>query len=302
MDIKDLKCQYVEMNLYVNNNCINIIDINDFNGLIIDNNIETLYYGEKIFQDNKIKCFMFVLDSNVFTFSYQLDDGYFKTINDYMEAKSNGFKSLYAYNSAKKYGISGKDEYEALEKKFFEENIKKQKYPIIGLIRKNDFKKTSKSAIAAVCRCDEEEAYNITVINERFEKKYKEEQSFGYHGIRSNYQSFIREYGDYYFINVYITDNYFYNACFAQYDNQKDFFDSLSKYRYTKGNTLFEKLYEYSEDSEMPKCYLMKDTYLIIEEMKKNGYKKFYSSSDYRELDSYAYDPQYIYEKSVRYK
>ena len=115
MNINDLKYQYIEMNAFLNNNCINIFDINDFNKLIIENKIETIYCGEKIFENEKQKCFMFILNSNIFTFSYQLDDGYFKSIKDYMDANSNNFTSLYAFNSAKKYGLNNQEEYEVDE-------------------------------------------------------------------------------------------------------------------------------------------------------------------------------------------
>jgi hypothetical protein len=296
MEINEIKCKYIEMNAYINNNCIDIVDINDFIKLIIDNNIETLYYGEKTFHEHKTKCFMFVLNSNIFTFSYQLDDGYYESIKDYMDANSGNFTSLYALNSAKKYGINNQEEYDSFEQKLFEENMNKQKYPIIGLIRKSDFNKTNKSAIAAVCGCDEEEVYNITVINERFEKKYRGDRpGFSTHGNKYNLiydgryiKKFIRKYDDYYFIFVDMTDKYIYNVRFAQYDNQKDFFDSFFKNRYSE--------YFSSEG-----CYLMKDTILLINEMKEEGYNNFYTSIDYKLLDAYAYDPRYII-KSVRYK
>ncbi|MDR0475714.1 MAG: hypothetical protein LBH43_18850 [Treponema sp.] len=126
MDIKDLKCQYIEMNAFLNNNCIDINDINDFNKLMIENKIETIYYGEKMFENEKQKCFMFILNSNIFTFSYQLNDGYYKSIKDYMDANSNNFTSLYVFNSAKKYGLNNQEEYEVFEKNFLKK-IQKHK-------------------------------------------------------------------------------------------------------------------------------------------------------------------------------
>ncbi|MDR0475713.1 MAG: hypothetical protein LBH43_18845 [Treponema sp.] len=121
--------------------------------------------------------------------------------------------------------------------------------------------------------------------------------SYKYNEKIIDIQNVIRKYDDYYFIFVDIADKSIYNAQFAQYDNHKDFFDSFSKYRYVEGNTL------YSCTAFLPEgCYPMKGTYIIINEMKEKGYKDFYESYDYKLLDSYAYDPRYIYEKSVRYK
>lgn len=96
--------RYIEMNTFVSNNCIDIKEISVFETLIKENNVNTIFYGKRTARSkyNSIEgeCFLFIIDSVFYVFTYHSEYGIYKTIEDY----NNGLK--YCFENALEFYFS----------------------------------------------------------------------------------------------------------------------------------------------------------------------------------------------------
>jgi len=95
--------KYIEMDTFVSNNCIDIKDIDTFETMIKENNISTIFFGKRTARSkyNPIdgKCFLFVINSIFYVFTYHSKYGLYKTIQDYKNAiKMNYINAMTFYS------------------------------------------------------------------------------------------------------------------------------------------------------------------------------------------------------------
>ncbi|MCL2382151.1 MAG: hypothetical protein FWC64_11305 [Treponema sp.] len=152
--------KYVEINGYNQKNAIKFKSIEDFEYFVSDNQIKTIFYGARCITEDYyaekryINCFFAIFESFICLFEYKLEEGYYKTIQDYKDGKSKGFtsgedyyfsiqnglKDQEAVNYYKKtYFLSGKDYRDALKHGFIQNKLVKEHgylMPIMGLIKK----------------------------------------------------------------------------------------------------------------------------------------------------------------------
>lgn len=93
--------KYIEMDTFVSNNCIDIKGIDVFSEFVVENGIKTIFYGERTARNTIGKCFLFVLDSIFYVFTYQSKYGTYKNIDDYNNGSKNGFEDALEYYFSK---------------------------------------------------------------------------------------------------------------------------------------------------------------------------------------------------------
>jgi len=301
----------MEINTSVSKHGINFKNIEEFEYFIKENKIKYIYYSDK-------KCFMVVFDSFVYSFSYDLEEGYYKTIEDYKNGMANDFTSGIDFYNAMEAGLknqkeatyyknslflSGKDYRDALEYDFIGEELKGKDYiPIIGLISKNDLRDNFYYANTAFSinynsPRDFYETFQIIdcgikSLDEFIEKYKKTEKKYDFYNtpVVKNITQYANNYFIYLEIKVplgYKTNEkvdaaFFYYAKFAQYDSLSEFLASKVK----PGNNYI---------SSVRAFYIMKNTNNILKEMAKNKHNGFFESEDFKLLTTVLQDPRYIY-------
>ena len=299
------KIKYIEFGKFVSRNRIDFKNIDDFESFINSNQINTIFYGET--------CFLAVFNSVIYSFTYELKEGCYKTIQDYKDGNSKGFTNSKDYYHSIENGLKDQDEEtyyknslflsvkdfkDALEHGFIgNESEGKHSLPIIGLIKKNDLQNNIYYANVAFSiylnvysySTAELEINNFEIRNiNEFIKKFKKTEK-----INSFYRldRIITEYDDYLFTYLNIKmpayeryeqgeAAFFYYTRFAQYDSLSDFLNSRVKS-------------EKSHDD----FYIMKNTNNILVEMNKNKYNVFFESEEFKLLTGVLPDPRYIYPK-----
>jgi len=97
--------KYIEMDTFVSNNCIDIKEISVFETLIKENNINTIFYGKRTARSksNSIEgeCFLFIIDSVFYVFTYHSKYGIYKSIDDYINGIKNNFENALEFYFSK---------------------------------------------------------------------------------------------------------------------------------------------------------------------------------------------------------
>jgi hypothetical protein len=91
--------KYIEMETFVSNNCIDIKEINLFELLIQENEIKTIYYGKRTARNTEGGCFLIIIDSIFYVFTYHSKYGLYKNITDYKNAVENNYLNAMTYYS-----------------------------------------------------------------------------------------------------------------------------------------------------------------------------------------------------------
>ena len=307
------KIKYIEFDKFVSRNRINFKNIDDFESFINSNQINTIFYGET--------CFLAVFNSMMHSFTYELKEGCYKTIQDYKDGNSKGFINSKDYyhsieNELKDQDeetyyknslfLSVKDYKDAFEHGFIgNETEGKYSLPIIGLIKKDNLQNNiyyANVAFSIYLNRDfghpngelKIDNFEIRNINEFINKFKKTEKIKSFYGLDRD--NIITEYDDYLFtyLNIEMPTAYgkyekeeaafFYYTRFAQYDSLSDFLNSRVKSResFNLSNNGF---------------YIMKNTNNVLVEMNKNKYNIFFESEEFKLLTSVLPDPRYIYPK-----
>jgi hypothetical protein len=85
------------------NNCMDIKGIDDFETLVKDNNINTIFFGKRTsrskYESTEGECFLFVIDSVFYVFTYHSKYGLYKSILDYKNATERNFINAITYYS-----------------------------------------------------------------------------------------------------------------------------------------------------------------------------------------------------------
>jgi hypothetical protein len=102
---------FIEMKTFVSNNCIDIMKIEDFEKLIIDNKIGCVFYGKRTARNSRGKCFLVNINSVFYSFTYYFKYGLFINIDDYKDALKNGFSNAMEYYFSKEYEITNYKEF-----------------------------------------------------------------------------------------------------------------------------------------------------------------------------------------------
>jgi len=107
--------KYIEMETFVSNNCIDIKDINEFETLIKVNNVNIIFYGKRTARSksNSIEgeCFLFIIDSIFYVFTYHSKYGLYKSIEDYNYGINNSFEYPFEYYFSKNKKINNYFDY-----------------------------------------------------------------------------------------------------------------------------------------------------------------------------------------------
>jgi hypothetical protein len=323
------KIKYVEFDKFISRNRISFKNIDDFESFINNNQMTTVFYGIINTEYNNFKdeiihsesCFLVVFDSLMYTFTYELKEGCYKTIQDYKDGNSKGFiNSKDYYHSIenelknqdeetyykKSLFLSVKDYKDALEHGFVgNESEGKYGLPIIGLIKKEDLQNNIYYANAAFSIYLDRNFTNpnggleISYFENKnlneFIESYKERKKINsFYGLDKD--KLITEYNDYFFVylNIRLPTAYgkyekeesafFYYTRFAQHDSLTDFINSRVK---------SEETFNLSNHG----FYIMKNTNNILNEMNKNKCNDFFESEEFKLLTSVLPDPRYIYKK-----
>jgi hypothetical protein len=107
--------KYVEMDTFVSNNCIDIKEISVFETMIKENGVNTIFYGKRTARSkyNSIEgeCFLFIIDSVFYVFTYHSKYGIYKSIEDYNDGLKNYFENPLEYYFSKTININNYFEY-----------------------------------------------------------------------------------------------------------------------------------------------------------------------------------------------
>jgi len=123
---------YIEMETFVSNNCIDIKEIGAFESLIKENNVNSIFYGKRTARSkyNPIEgeCFLFIIDSVFFVFTYQSRYGVYKSIEDYNNSLINGFDNALDYYFSKNEGIINYLEFKKYLKEYLIDDLDIKNY------------------------------------------------------------------------------------------------------------------------------------------------------------------------------
>lgn len=135
--------KYVEMDTFVSNNCIDIKKIDTFEALTKENNVNIIFYGKRTARSKydpiEGECFLFIIDSVFYVFTYHSKYGLYKTIQDFKNAKERNILNAETYYSLHEHCKEQNDLNDYLLKEYslnefivmqYEENhsYKEQKY------------------------------------------------------------------------------------------------------------------------------------------------------------------------------
>jgi hypothetical protein len=299
MEDKQDKIVYIEVDTFVSKYKINFKNIEDFEYFIKENNIKYIFYSNQ-------KCFLVIFDSLVYSFAYDLQEGYYKTIEDYKDGNLKKFTSCTDYYNAVKNDLKDQEEEAYYKKSLFlsvndyknaleydfigNEVEKKYSVPIIGLISKEDLKENIYYANVAFSIYLDKNflSPNGELKINNFEDKNIDEFIKRHKGkIESLYNNkkIITEWYDYFFIYLDINMPtayrkyekedavFFYYTKFAQYDFLSEFLNS---------RIMSEKSFHLSNSG----FYIMKNTNNILKEMNKNKYDNFFGNKEFEILTS----------------
>jgi hypothetical protein len=302
--MENIKNEYIEMETLVSNNCIDIKNIENFQKIINDHKINIVYYGDRTARNTSGKCFMFVYDSVIYTFTYDLTEGIYKTIEEYIDGNNKGFKNISDYHFARDNGLKDQDavfyyrdslflsvdDYkDALKHGFIGNDIDKSELPIVGLIRKDDLQKSSHYAYAIFSLYNTSSNFGLgdsidinrnvkTIGIDDIIKLSKKD------GLYMSERNVIDEYDNYYYIEIMMKNfinthsvakkesAFYYYAKFAQYDNASEFINNK-----IVGNLTHHAICVRGK-------YIIKDTNTILKEIKNRNYNEFIKSDKYENL------------------